>query len=483
MDWLQAPDYWLTRLVIERALGAIYLVAFLVAAFQFRPLLGEKGLLPVPRFLRRVRFLEAPSLFHLHYSDRLLLVIAWTGVLLAVSVVVGLPEIAPASVAIVVWFALWMLYQSIVNVGQIFYAFGWETLLLEAGFLAIFLGAGSTMPAWPLILLFRWLVFRVEFGAGLIKLRGDRCWRELTCLYYHHETQPMPNPLSWFFHHLPRPLHRVEVLGNFFAQLVVPFFLFAPQPVASVAGAMIVLTQAWLVLSGNFSWLNLLTMALAFSAFDDRTLSLFLSVGVPQLSPLPSWWQWLVVGVTVLVVVLSYRPVRNLISSRQLMNFSFDPFHLVNTYGAFGSVTKERYEIVIEGTAGIEQGEEGWRAYEFKGKPGDPHAVPRQYAPYHLRLDWLMWFAAMEPPFRHQWLIAFLVKLLQGDRATSRLLRHDPFRSRAPVAVRANLYHYRFSTWRELRQQRRWWVRTLVGEYLPPLVLDKSGSPARLGGE
>src|SRR5436189_6159190 len=106
-------------------------------------------------------------------------------------------------------------------------------------------------------------------------------------------------------------------------------------------------------------------MALGLCALDDRTLSLCLSVRVPPLSPLPSWWQWLVVGVTVLVVVLSYRPVRNLISSRQLMNFSFDPFHLVNTYGAFGSVTKERYEIVIEGTAGIEQGEEGCRGYEL----------------------------------------------------------------------------------------------------------------------
>ncbi len=245
MDWLQAPDYWLTRLVLERALGVIYLVAFLVAAFQFRPLLGEKGLLPVPRFLQRVKFLEAPSLFHAHYSDPLLLVVAWTGVALSAVVLVGLVDVAPPAIAIVVWFALWALYLSIVNVGQIFYGFGWETLLLEAGFLAVFLGAGPTVPAWPLILLFRWLVFRVEFGAGLIKLRGDSCWRDLTCLYHHHETQPMPNALSWVFHHLPKRVHRLEVLGNFFAQLVVPFFLFAPQPVASIAGAIIVVTQAW----------------------------------------------------------------------------------------------------------------------------------------------------------------------------------------------------------------------------------------------
>jgi len=480
MDWLQAPDYWLTRLVIERALGVMYCVAFLVAVNQFRPLLGEKGLLPVPLFLSRVSFLQAPSLFHLRYSDRLLLGVAGSGLVLSLAVVAGLPDVAPAWLAILIWFALWVLYQSIVNVGQIFYAFGWETLLLEAGFLAIFLGAGPTVPAWPLILLFRWLVFRVEFGAGMIKLRGDRCWRDLTCLYYHHETQPMPNPLSWFFHHLPKPLHRVEVLGNFFAQLVVPFFLFAPQPVASFAGAVLVLTQAWLVLSGNFSWLNFLTMTLAFSAFDDRALSLFLTVHVPHLEPLPIWWQWLVIAVTLLVVVLSYRPVLNLISPNQLMNFSFDPFHLVNTYGAFGSVTKERYEIVVEGTASSEPAEVEWKAYEFKGKPGDPRRVPRQYAPYHLRLDWLMWFAAMESPYRHQWFIAFLIKLLEGDRPTLRLLGHNPFPDRPPSSVRATLYRYRFSTLAELRAEGAWWVRTPVGDYLPALVLDAAGNLARL---
>ena len=478
MDWLQAPDYWITRLVIERALGIIYFVAFLVAANQFRPLLGDKGLLPVPVFLSRgVSFWQAPSLFHLGYSDARLLAVAWGGIVLSLAVVVGLPDSSPPWVAILIWFALWVLYQSIVNVGQIFYAFGWETLLLEAGFLAIFLGAGPTVPAWPLILLFRWLVFRVEFGAGMIKLRGDRCWRDLTCLYYHHETQPMPNPLSWFFHHLPKPLHRVEVLGNFFAQLVVPFFLFAPQPVASIAGAIIVLTQAWLVLSGNFSWLNFLTMTLAFSAIDDRTLSLVLPIQPPHLTLLPIWWQWLVVGLTVLVVILSYRPARNLISRHQLMNYSFDPFHLVNTYGAFGSVTKERYEIIVEGAADLAHPE--WKAYEFKGKPGDPRRLPRQYAPYHLRLDWLMWFAAMESPYRHQWFIAFVVKLLEGDRAALKLLRRNPFPDHPPVAVRANLYRYQFSSLSELRKEHAWWVRSSAGEYLPALVLD-AGAPRRL---
>jgi hypothetical protein len=291
----------------------------------------------------------------------------------------------------------------------------------------------------------------------------------------------MPNPLSWFFHHLPRPLHRVEVLGNFFAQLVVPFFLFAPQPVASIAGAFIVLTQTWLVLSGNFSWLNFLTMTLAISAFDDRALSLVLPVEVPHLMPLPVGWQWLVVAVTVLVVVLSYRPVLNLISPRQLMNFSFDPFHLVNTYGAFGSVTKERYEIIVEGTSDPALGDSGWKAYEFKGKPGDPRRIPRQFAPYHLRLDWLMWFAAFESPYRHRWFIALMVRLLEGDRPTLKLLRTNPFPDRPPAAVRATLHRYRYSSFADLRGKRVWWVTSPAGDYLPPVVLDAEGNPARTG--
>lgn len=475
MDWLQAPDYWLTRLVLERALGAIYCVAFLVAANQFRPLLGEHGLLPAPAFLSRVSFLQAPSLFHFRYSDRLLTAVAWTGLVLGLAVVLGLPELAPAWVSILVWFALWALYLSIVNVGQVFYAFGWETLLLEAGVLAILLGSGATATPWPLVLLLRWLLFRVEFGAGLIKLRGDRCWRDLTCLYYHHETQPMPNPLSWYFHHLPRPLHRVEVLGNHFAQLVVPFFLFTPQPVASIAGAVILVTQGWLVLSGNFSWLNLVTMTLALSAFDDRALALVLPLHVPHQAALPLWWQGAVLGLTVLVAVLSYRPVRNMISPRQLMNVSFDPFHLVNTYGAFGSVTRQRYEVVIEGTDEIAGGRDGWKEYEFKGKPGDPRRRPRQFAPYHLRLDWLMWFAAMESPLHHQWFLALVVKLLQGDRATLRLLGDNPFAAHPPAAVRARLYRYRFSSPGERRREGAWWVRTLAGDYLRPVGLDGAG--------
>ena len=475
MTWLEAPDYWLARLVIERGIAAIYGIAFLVALRQFTPLLGERGLLPVPDFVQSVPFRASPSLFHFRYSDRLLQACAWTGLALSAVVVLGLPDGWPIPLEMLAWIVLWALYLSIVNVGQTFYSFGWETLLLEAGFLAIFLGPAWTTPALPLTYLVRWLVFRVEFGAGLIKMRGDRCWRDLTCLYYHHETQPMPNPLSWYFHHLPQRLHRLEVLGNHVGQLVVPWLLFAPQPVASVAGAIIVATQSWLVLSGNFSWLNVIVIVLAFSAFDNATVGWILPIAHPPLE-LPVAYALTVIAIAGLVLVLSYRPAKNLVSSRQLMNSSFEPLHLVNTYGAFGSVTKRRYEVILEGTDDPAPDRSTvWREYQFKAKPGDVRRRPPQYAPYHLRLDWLMWFASFSSPAHHDWFVPLMVRLLTNDRPTLALIAGNPFPDEPPRAVRAQLYLYRFTTPAERRATGAWWHRTYVREYAPAISLRATG--------
>ena len=426
---------------------------------------------------------QAPSLFHLRYSDRLLALVGWTGAALAAAAVAGLPEQGPAWLSLLVWLALWGLYLSIVNVGQTFYAFGWETLLLEAGFLAAFLGPAGTVPPAPVLWLFRWLLFRVEFGAGLIKLRGDRCWRDLSCLDYHHETQPLPGPLSWFFHHLPRPLHRVEVLANHATQLLVPFGLFAPQPVARVAGLAVVVTQSWLLLSGNFSWLNLITIVLATASLDDALLGALAPVAPPAALADPAGWQRAaVVALTVLVGLLSIRPAGNLVARRQLMNASFDPLRLVNTYGAFGAITRVRHEVVLEGTEAATPGPAtSWREYQFKAKPGDPRRRPRQVAPYHLRLDWLMWFAAMSPPAAHPWILPLVIRLLENDPATLKLLGPNPFPGRPPQVIRARLYRYRYTTPAERRRGGAWWVRELVGEYLPPLRLDRVGPAGRPG--
>ncbi|MFF3391945.1 lipase maturation factor family protein [Streptomyces sp. NPDC002669] len=473
MEWFTADGYWLSRLVFQRALAGVYLFAFLTAALQFRALIGERGMLPVPDFLRRTDWREGPGLFRLHYSDRFFALVAWTGCALAVALLAGVDSCVPLWAAMLLWALPWFLYLSIVQVGQTWYGFGWESLLLETGFLAVFLGNGPTSPPVLVLWLLRWVLFRVEFGAGLIKIRGDECWRGLTCLYFHHETQPMPGPLSWFFHRLPKPLHRAEVAANHVTQLLVPVLLFTPQPVAGAAAGLMIVTQLWLVLSGNFAWLNWLTITLALSAVDWSPF-----VRMPAQAAPPLWYEVVVIAVTALVVLLSYRPARNLVSRRQVMNRSFDPLHLVNTYGAFGSISRVRLEVVVEGTDERELHDgTRWQEYGFRGKPGDPRRMPRQFAPYHLRLDWLMWFAALSPAYARPWFGPFVERLLENDRDTLRLLRHNPFPDAPPVHVRARVYRYRYTTWRELRATGRWWHRTHVREFMPPVSL----GPARTG--
>ena len=473
MEWFSGRDYWLARFVIERGLGLVYLLAFVNALQQFPALLGDHGLLPVTRFLRGVRFPDAPSLFHLGYSDRVLRTVAWIGVALSLAIMLGVPQAGPLWVPMLVWLVLWVLYLSIVNIGQRFYSFGWESLLLEAGFLAVFLGNARTAPPWLVILLFRWLALRVELGAGLIKLRGDSCWRDLTCMEYHHETQPMPNPLSWYFHRLPRGLHRIEVLGNYLAQLVAPFALFLPQPIAATGALVMIGTQAYLLTSGNYAWLNLLTMVISFSGIPDSMVGeLVPGLVPPALEQPPVWFAVVGFALTGVIGTLSYWPVRNLLGTRQLMNYSFNRYHLVNTYGAFGRVTRERYEIVLEGTAAVELTEQtAWSEYEFRGKPGDPRRRPPQVAPYHLRLDWLMWFAALSPRYGEDWFMPLVGALLAGDRAVLRLFRRNPFPDAPPNWIRARFYRYRFATGRERRASHAWWTREPAGEYLAPVRL------------
>ncbi len=465
----------LTRVLLQRGLGAIYLLAFLNALNQFKPLLGERGLLPVPAFLARVSFREAPSLFHLHYSDRLATLVCGTGLGLSALVVAGWSEQGPLWLSLSIWLVLYLLYLSIVNVGQTFYGFGWESMLLEAGFFAAFLGPASVAPSPVPVLALRWMLFRVELGAGLIKLRGDPCWRDLTCLYYHHETQPLPNPLSAYFHHVPKLLHRASVAFSHFVQLVVPFGLFGPDWLAALAGCLIIVHQLVLIVSGNYAWLNWLTVVLGSSAFSDRMLQALLPFTAPAHAARPAAFEWLLYGLGVATLLLSVKPLTNLVSKQQGMNVSYNPLHLVGSYGAFGSVTRQRHEVIVEGTRAASPEGAEWLEYEFKAKPGDVRRRPPQCAPYHLRLDWAMWFLpfrVMITPSRilsrgqSLWFARFVEKLLAGDAATLALLRRNPFPDAPPRYVRASFYEYQLATARERKRDGVHWKRKYVGEYL-----------------
>ncbi|HJV35046.1 lipase maturation factor family protein [Geomonas sp.] len=470
-----APEYWLTRLMLQRGLALIYLIGFLVAVNQFRPLCGERGLLPAPQFMRETPFREAPSIFYLFPNDHAFAIFGWIGVLLAVVALSGFSERFGQWVSVAVWALMWVIYLCFVNIGQTFYGFGWESMMLESGFLAIFLGSADVPPQAIVIWLFRWVLFRVMFGAGLIKLRGDPCWRDFTCLNYHFETQPMPNPLSWYFHWLPEWVHKAGIGFNHLAELVAPFLSFAPQPVAAIAGATMILFQASIMVSGNFSWLSLLTIILGFSTFSDAQLSRVLPITLPQMVSPPQIHVAAIYVLAVLVIILSIKPVLNLISSRQIMNTSYSPLQLVNTYGAFGSITRERFEIVIEGTEdAVPTAGTKWKEYEFKGKPGDPAKMPPQIAPYHLRIDWLMWFAAMPSLYYDPWFIHLLERLLQGDQPTLGLLKGNPFPTAPPRLVRALHYRYRFTTPEERQRTGLWWHRELAGIYFPPVSLNSA---------
>ena len=374
-------------------------------------------------------------------------------------------------------------YLSFVDVGQVFYGYGWELLLLETGFLAIFLAPAfrlrsfaSSPPPVAVVWLLRWVLFRVMLGAGLIKLRGDPCWVHLTCLVDHYETQPNPGPLSWYFHAMPLWFHRGGALFNHFVELVVPWGYFGPRRIRRAAGALTILFQVILILSGNLSFLNWLTIVVAVSCFDDSLLEgLFsrklrervrdLAVGAVE----SVGRRRTIVGLVILILVLSVGPAFNLLSPSQTMNASFFPLPLVNTYGAFGSVEHERHEVVLEGTRDdVLSGEARWLEYEFPCKPGDPRRRPCFVTPYHYRLDWQMWFAGLSDFRREPWILKLVYELLRGNPAVTSLLSKDPFAGEPPRYVRALLYRYRFT--RDHREG--WWVRERLGEYLRPLSAD-----------
>ena len=478
-------EYWLTRFLILRLLGLVYVAAFVSLAGQVLPLIGSQGLTPVERYVsgriategsRDAAFAIDPSLFFwLDPSDAVLQGLAWIGVALSIVVLAGYANVILLAV-------LWALYMSFVHVGQVWYGYGWEIQLLETGFLSIFLCPlldPRPFPRLPppaaLFWLYRWLIFRIMLGSGLIKLRGDPCWRDLTCLDFHYETQPIPNPLSWYLHFAPSWFNNAGVAFNHVTELVAPWFAFVPAPSRYVAGAVMLAFQLMLIASGNLSWLNYLTIIPILACFDDRALRrvlparLFERAERARLEAKGSAGQRIATPVlTALIVALSIPVVVNLLSPRQRMNDSFSSLDLVNTYGAFGSVGKERHEIVFEGTRDeVVTPQSEWKPYEFLCKPGDPMRRPCVFAPLQLRLDWQIWFAAMSTPERQPWAVHFSWKLLHGDPGALSLLANDPVPDDPPRHIRARLFRDEVAPPGD--PSGAWWKRTLVDDWLYPM--------------
>ncbi len=475
--------YWLTRFVILRLLGVIYAIAFLVAINEIVPLIGSHGLMPVNLYLQQVinaigiteGFIRLPSIFWFTHSDTALLVIAWVGFLLSCIVVAGYANALLLAV-------LWFFYMSFVHLGQDWYSYGWEIQLLETGFLAIFLCPLLNMRPFPkqpppvqIIVLFRWLIFRIMLGSGLIKLRWDTDWLNGTALYYHFETQPIPGPLSRWFHFLPRAVLKTGVWFNFVAELAAPLFVFWPRIARHIAGVVIILFQLNIILSGNLSFLNWLTIIPALACFDDGFWSKVLpgrlvrkaeaAAAKTEPSKPMQTTAWVI---TVVIIFLSVAPVINMFSPNQIMNTSFDPLNLVNTYGAFGTVGRERLNVVFEGTMDADSSDKAnWKPYLYKGLPVELDKMPPQIAPYQLRLDWQMWFASMSSADEYPWTLNLEWKLLHNDPNIVSLFAGNPFPGKPPRYIRAVLYRYTFA--KPGNPQGLWWTREKIGDWLPAM--------------
>jgi len=470
-----AASFQLTRWLFLRALGFIYVVAFAILVSQGQALIGSQGLLPAVRYLERIKrivgFAEHPTLFWSYASDGVLQAAAITGLGLALLMLAGVDHLAVSAL-------LWLLYISFVHIGQIFYGYGWETLLLETGFLAIFLGTLRTwtslrdaqpMPRIMFVWLW-WLLFRLMLGAGLIKLRGDTCWRDLTCMYYHYETQPAPHPLSRVLHFAPAWFHQIEVLFNHFVEVLVPFGLFVPR-LRNIAALLVIAFQALLIVSGNLSFLNWLTIAVAIGCIDDGVWRRVLPgrVRAGPVAERSSRGRLVAVGAySCVVLLLSIEPALNLLSAQQQMNSSFEPLHLVNTYGAFGSIGRDRDEVILEGTEDPDPRGGHYRAYELKCKPGAVDRAPCLITPYHYRLDWQMWFAALSSFDRQPWLASLIYKLLHNDKSALGLIANNPFPDAPPRFIRAERYRYRFTK----LGATGYWERERIGSYAPALSRD-----------
>jgi lipase maturation factor 1 len=470
---LEPETFHISTWLFLRALGAIYLIAFASFGVQASGLIGSHGILPAADFLRaartyfgNARLWNVPTLFWLNQGDTFIKADWIAGICISALVLLG-----------VNWrtlrVLLFMFYLSIVTAGQVFMSYQWDALLLEAGFLGIFLGSS------PLIArLFRWLLCRFMFLSGAVKLAsGDLNWREFTALPVHYETQPLPTPPAWYVFQLPGWFHRMSVGFVFFVELLVPLLVLAPRRLRHFAAGAFVLLQLLIFLTGNYAFFNVLTIALCVFLLEDSLLSRklpekFVPRLAPAMAPEARWraaaykmffaFVLLVSGFEIAgeLAGVRWKPVEAVIRA-------IAPFEIINTYGLFANMTTTRPEIVVEGSNdGVT-----WLPYEFKYKPGELRRRPSFVEPHQPRLDWQMWFAALGNYQSDPWTIHFLGHLLQGTPEVLALMGKNPFAKAPPRYVRALVYEYRFTSPAEKRATGDWWRRELKGIYVPPLAL------------
>jgi hypothetical protein len=475
--------YVISTWLFLRALGIIYLSAFISFGVQVTGLIGRKGIVPAEESLQEqranlgiLRFFVLPTLCWWKASDRFLKSLCWGGAALSVLLIAGV-----ASIPVLI--LLWVFYLSLLNVSNVFLGYQWDALLLETGFLAIWMAPAGLLPEWPpqtepnriALWLAWWLLFRLMFSSGMVKLRsGDRTWQTRVALKHHYETQPLPTPLAWFAHQLPEWVHKASCAAMFVIELAVPFLYFMPAPICYVAGLLTIFLMLLIMATGNYCFFNLLTIALCLLVFDDAVWVRVFPWTVTA-EPGLAWWT---IAPLAVLVLLSIRPMGYLFNRRvgwpaleRFLNW-LQPCHLVNAYGLFAVMTTTRLEIIIEGSADGRT----WKPYEFKWKPGNLTGRLRYCMPHQPRLDWQMWFAALGD--LRSWFMNFLVGLLQNSPAVLGLLRTNPFPDAPPRFIRAVLYRYAFTDFATRRSTGALWHRELLGLYCPVLPLKEDKAEA-----
>ena len=508
----EPPTYVLSRWFFLRLLGLVYVIAFVSLWGQVTGLVGAHGILPAGNFLQGVQRAYGADAYHLfptlawiNSSDAGLKFLCGAGALAGLLAVLGVLT-APALVL------AWIFYLSLVTVGQEFLSFQWDILLLEIGFLAIFLApwrlfeppwrtyssgnSGSSPVSTTVLWLGRWLLFRLMFLSGAVKLlSGDAAWRNLTALEYHYWTQPLPTPVAWYAAQLPAWFQRASVAGVFALELGVPFLIFTPRRPRQLGAGLIAGFQLLIALTGNYCFFNLLTIFLCVLLLDDAFLSRWLPrrlvryfagghlsagrvaerAGTDERTTLVVTSGKIIrAALAALILIVSGSEMLGTFGlggavpsfARQLVYWQ-TPFDLSGSYGLFAVMTTSRDEIVVEGSIDGQN----WLPYEFKYKPGDVARRPPWVAPYHPRLDWQMWFAALATYRENPWFESFMIGLLQGSPEVTALVANNPFAAEPPRYLRASLYGYRFTDLAERRATGDWWHRERKGVYFPQVSL------------
>src|SRR5579863_5113149 len=522
-----ATNQFLPRWLFLRAMGLIYFSAFFSLLFQIRGLIGPDGVLPASEYLDAVaksaaaaRFWYAPTVFWFSTSSHMLMAVCWVG--LAASLLVVFNILPRASL-----FVCFVGFLSFVAASGEFSGYQSDGMLLEAGFIVLFLaptgfrpGLGTTQPpirAAIFLLLWEW--FRIYFESGVAKIAsGDPEWRHFTAMDEYYQNGPLPTWIGWYMQHLPHWFHAATAFGTLALELVLVFLLFLPRRWRIICFLIVTPWQVGVILSANYTFLNYLVLALGIFLLDDRFLVRFVplrwkhrwKIWVPEqieeteaqatateepekgrvtaveLHDQSNWtlsvrhqlanfqltltcvmFAWLFYASTTLLVWMLWRSAP--LPSGPVV--ALEPFRIADRYGLFARMTRGRYEIEFQGS----MDGQNWTTYQFRNKPQDPHETPRIYAPYQPRFDWNLWFASLTDWRSDPVVVRTEERLLAGSPEVVALFKANPFPTRAPRIVRAVIWQYWFSTPTQKREQGVWWTRQLLGLYAPTLERQANG--------